>query len=291
MAKTRTDQAPLPLAEVIPRGSDSSFAVRSFQQRGWSMRLHNHAEHELTLIVAGEGRRFVGDSVEPFGPGELVLLGSGLPHCWHAERRRKAWCRSLVVQFRDDCLGPGFFDLPELRAVRRLLTRAQRGLVFAAGPASAATAAMADIPVARRPGALIDILLTLAQARTRPLATRQYVMPTRQGEVDRIDRVIRWLEGRYLEPLSLRQAAATIGLEPTSFCRFFRRHTGRSFLAYLHELRIGHACRLLMQTTDPITEVAMSSGFSNLAHFNRLMRRLRGMTPRQYRQAMRGGGA
>lgn len=283
------DQIRPPIAEHIQPGADCSFAVRKFAQNSWPMRLHMHAEHELTLIIAGAGRRFVGDSMENFAAGELVLLGSGLPHCWQAPRVKARGCRSLVVQFRDDCFGAGFFDLPELRAVRRLLDRAGRGLVFAAGPLPQRMAALGEAPLPRRPTALVDLLLDLAAAKARPLSSARYVQPTRQDDVDRIDRVSRWLEQRYLQPVTLEEAAATVGLHPSSFCRFFRRHTGRSFLAYLHELRVGHACRLLMETSDPITSIALAAGFHNLAHFNRLFRRLRGTTPVKYRRSARGG--
>ncbi|MCC6579334.1 MAG: helix-turn-helix domain-containing protein [Phycisphaeraceae bacterium] len=279
-----------PMVELIKPGVDCSFAVRRFEETGWPMRWHAHPEHELTLIVGGDGRRFVGDSIEPFAPGELVLLASNLPHCWQAPRKRKKWCQSVVAQFRDDCFGAGYFDLPEHKPIRRLLARAERGLLFPAGEVTSAMANMEHLPPQRRPAALTDLLLTLAAESSRPLASDGYTQPSRQRDVLRIDRVSRWLTAHYLEPISLNEAANVAHLNPASFCRFFRRHTGRGFLAYLHELRIGHACRLLMETEQPVIDAAMASGFHNLAHFNRLFRRLRGMTPRAFRRWHRTPG-
>jgi AraC-like DNA-binding protein len=284
----------LPDLEHVPAGPGRSFATDRFDLVAFPYRWHFHAAYELTLITAGAGRRFVGDSIEWFGPGDLVLLGPHLPHTWHSEPCRGSRSRAVVIRFEADCLGAEFFDCGELRRIRGLLERSRRGLAFDATPARCAVAKVLTSGAAAPPFAqLITLLESLQLLATkgpgRTLASPSYVWSPRANDTRRIDRVCRHVMQHLAEPLALADVAAVAGLAPGSFSRFFRRMTGRTFVGWLHEMRIGHACRLLSTTDQPVVEIAFASGFGNLANFNRIFRRLRQCTPRQLRRRLDTG--
>lgn len=301
-----------PLLEHIVVSPQSSFTCRAFDLPAFPFNWHVHPEVELTLITEGRGRRFVGDHIGEFTPGDLVLLGSDLPHTWYSQPPRKprtsrtsrnpgGHARSLVVQFRPDFLGETFYEAPEMQTLRPLLRRAQRGLRFHGQPAARAArdlTAMDRLSGMTRLLALFQVLVALAATRhVRPLASRGF-RGARQGLRDadrrRIDTACELINRRFTEPIRQTDAADAIHMSPAAFSRFFRRSTGHSFAGYLHELRIGAACRLLIETDKPITDICFESGFENLSNFNRVFRRLKDCTPRAFRQAFAqtdGGGA
>jgi AraC-like DNA-binding protein len=277
-----------PIVEAMPPGSDLAFYFQEFDERGFHHAWHVHPEHEIACVLDGEGTRFVGDHVEPFEAGEVVLLAGQVPHMWQAHGRRAKRSASLVIQFSDDCLGSGFFDHAELRPVRLLLRRAEHGLRFTGAARTRALALMQQMsrqrPTARL-GAFLGLLDLLAASRSAVQLSRVPQTLTLRGhDQGRIDRVLRHLNQRYTQSIRQEEAARLAKLTPAAFSRFFRRMTGRHFVAYLHDLRIGHAARALLHSDAPVTQICLASGFDNLSHFNRLFRRLKGCTPTQYRR-------
>lgn len=234
---------------------------------------------------AGRGRRFVGDSIEPFEPGDLVLLGPHLPHTWHSVPARGARSGAVVVRFGPDLLGEGFLERAECGRLRRLMAAAGRGLVFsggAAGEVADRLTGLATAPALERLLALPALLDRLAErAKLRSLSSLEWDAAPPSRDARRIDRACRHIMQNFTEPLPLAAVAAVVKLSPAGFSRFFRRMTGRTFISWLTEVRIGHACRLLTQTDQPVLEIAIDSGFGNLSNFNRVFRRLRGCTPRE----------
>ncbi len=272
--------------EEIRPSEGSGFSAKRFVATGWSFVWHQHPEHELTLIESGRGTRFVGDSMEAFEPGEVVLLASNVPHTWQAERKRRPWCGSVVVQFRDDAAGPGFFDLPEMRPVRGLLGLAQRGLAFPSsvgGSVAGLLARMPEMSPHRRLVGLMEALSLLAELPWVALASDRPAAALRPQERARLDTACRYLHQHFAEPITLDDVAEAVHLTGPAFCRFFHRAMGRSFVGYVHELRVARACLLLQETDLAITEVCYRCGFGNLSNFNRVFRRLRGRTPREMR--------
>jgi AraC-like DNA-binding protein len=265
--------------ERISTSPAASFAVKRRRDPRFDFAWHFHPEVELTWIVRSRGRRFVGDSIEEYRDGDLVLLGPNLPHTWHSEPGRH---EAVVIQFAPDFLG----DLPELLGVRKLIDRASRGLAFG-GRSLRAVAKLfeetADVDGLPRLRALLGILERLAAARdVRPLSSRPFTEP-RKTDMERIDRVCRHLAERFAEDVSLAEAAGVAHLSVPAFCRFFKSRTGKTLVGYLTELRIGRACRLLMETERSVSDVAYASGFNNLSNFNRRFLALKGVPPREYR--------
>jgi len=268
--------------------------ARSFQLSEWRLKhfntpWHFHPEIELTLILEGHGRRFVGDSLEPFAPGDLVLLGPNLPHFWQSESSC-THSRSLVVQFKPDFLGTDFWTRPEMRRIGRLLARSQQGLSFndsaVLEPYRHAMAALSsDIGLKGLTG-LLHLLDQLARdQRVRPLASRAYPPATNHRAEQRLARIYDYAGRHFARTITLPELAREVAMTPAAFSRFFKRVSKRSPSDFLNDLRIEHACRLLRESDRTVTDIAAAAGFPTLTNFNRRFRERNGTTPREYRQS------
>lgn len=280
--------------ERVSPGAAASFICRRRIDPRFGFLWHVHPEIELTLIVRSRGRRFVGDSIEPYEEGDLVLVGSNLPHTWDSDPRRRGPHEAVFCQFSESFLGPDFLRAPELAPVRRLLDRAARGLRFTGRAQKAAARRMEGMDRLQglaRLAALLDVLDLLARSRdVRPLSSTGFVPSLRRGDEGRIDRICRFLTERCTERITLADAAAAAHLSIPAFSRFFRRKTGRTLVAYLTELRTGLACRDLIETDRLISDIAFDSGFNNLSNFNRKFLQVKRISPREYRRQFRSRG-
>lgn len=273
------------LYEKIPLVPGESLACREFRTPTFTMPWHFHPECELTLILRGRGTRFVGDSIERFTDGDLVLLGRNLPHYWwkDADDRREAG--SVVLQF-DETFSP--LDLPEASRIRALLTTARRGVVFRDGVCREITPKLARLPSLsgwQRLCGVFEILGLMAAARpARLLASAGFAPDLDERDGLRLTEVCRYVNASFAEDISQPHAAGLAGLSPAAFSRYFRKRMGRTFEGYVNEVRIGHASRRLMDSDRTVAEIAFACGFNNLSNFNRHFLRLKGTTPKEYRR-------
>ena len=282
-----------PKYERIEPGEGRALHVLSIRQRAFDTEWHFHPEWELTLILEGDGKRFVADSIEPFKAGDFVLLGPGLPHFWHSQRGPSAGeARAVVVQFPEAFPGEDMLELPEMRSLRTLLARAKRGLVFEGTHARRAAEALERLPGLTGYASvlcLLQVLGELAGTRARRLAGEGYVVDASAEGTSRMGRAYAHLMAEFRNPgLSLGEVAAAAAMSPAAFSRFFKRISGRGLWDFLTELRIDHAAALLRETSDGITQIAMESGFGALSSFNRHFQKRHGCAPRAYRQGGRG---
>lgn len=274
--------------ELITTPPDQSFKCFGRTTRAFEFQWHHHVEYELTLILSGRGLRFAGDSVVDYSAPDLVLLGPNLPHTWrtHASSLKN---RALVLQFRKDFLGADFFARPELLEAARLLDNAGRGLAFPKAVCEAVQphleALLATSSGLVKLGELLFCLELMASAKSGvSLASPAYRSKQRAADDERISRACDFMEKHLSEPLALDQVARHVHMSPASFSRFFKRTTGMPCMRYLHQLRIGDACRLLMESDLRIVDICQEVGFRNLSNFNRRFLEIRGLSPRAFRQ-------
>lgn len=275
--------------EKVSLRPGESFACKEFRTARFYSPFHFHPECELTLIEASHGLRYVGDSIEDFAAGDLVLLGPDLPHYWSNPPAWGGEARSIVIQFLADLLGPGWLAAPELTAVRRLMQRARRGVRFSGRPAAVAAERMrrmstlAPLP---RLLLLLETLHGLARAPgTRLLASAGYAPGFKREDQGRLARVLDYVETSAAEGVEQREAARRAGLSPAAFSRYFRRKLGHTFEAFVNEVRIGRICRALVDAPEQsVAEIAYAAGYNNLANFNRQFRRRTGLAPVEYRR-------
>lgn len=281
------------LFEKIPASPTQSFRVEERRISRFDSPWHFHPEIELTCILESRGRRFVGDSAERFAEGDLVLLGPNLPHFWHNEDSQlpKTKAHSIVVQFDLNFLGPAVWEKPEFAAIRRLLTRANRGLHFPGASSRLVVGRLRLLTKASGLHALTEllhILHLLAEARGgRSLATAAYEPSLNRQAEARLARVYAYLMENFRRPLTLAQIARIACMTPEAFSRYFKRVTGRNVSVFLTELRIDYAARLLRESNHSISDTSGEAGFVTLSSFNRHFRERMNCTPRHYRQVYR----
>lgn len=244
---------------------------------------HYHRECELTLIVRGHGTRFVGNSVEDFRAGDLVLIGPGLPHTY-ASAPGSTRNEAIVCHFAPDFLGRRWLDCPEFSAIAGLLDRSHAGIHFPTAACAEPLDSLGRLEPADQTIALLAILTRLARVDpVRSLVSAGYVPSLGQGTRDRVDHLVRFILDNLDRPLTLPELARVASMTPSSVSRFFRRTTGLSITEYIIRVRISHACRQLLDDDAGISEIAAACGFQNLSNFNRQFRRIKGVTPRQFR--------
>ena len=258
--------------------------------------LHRHGHFELTWIQRGQGLRWVGDSVEPFFDGDLVLVGSETPHLWASRGvPPRQGCAATVLQFPPDWLQRS--GLPELRAVAPLLTQAAPGVEVQGSTRTEVQgllARLAGSTAPRRVAVLIEVLdcLQCGIADLRALSAPLHATHTRVlragASPQRVDRVLNWIEAHLADELSVDDAAAVAHVSPAAFGRFFRREVGKSFTAYVNDARCGWAALRLMQGPEPIAHIAQACGFPTLSNFGEQFRRRHGMSPRDFRAGCMG---
>ncbi|SKB04183.1 AraC-type DNA-binding protein [Prosthecobacter debontii] len=275
--------------ERIDMPEDSSFAWKEISGRHFMAPFHHHPEIELTLITAGYGQRFVGNTVEPFQAGDVVLLGPHLPHAWFSDSRcRKS--EAIVVQFHPETLGGGVLKAPELEAVRQLLKEAVQGIIVQralAGEMLRRLGELSGLSPVQRLTLLLDVLEQVARAPESTARRLKAAMPEETVSLvdrKRLDEVLRYIHAHHQQAVTLTDVAKVAGLGPESFSRFFRRLTGRTFIETLIQIRLASAQALLRESTDTIAAVAYACGFEDLSNFNRQFRRAYGITPSEARR-------
>ena len=279
--------------EKIVPGAGNSFAILDKRAAAFDGRFHFHPEVEITLIESSAGRRVVGDSIEPFAPGDLVLIGENLPHQYVSDpSARDVPAVAKVIQFRTDFLGgDAWLALPEFKRIAAMLQRATRGLRFGAQTTSGATQLISQLFAAsdvKRLALLLELLDALARdSSAAPIASAGYLSKINTREGDAIDSALEYLNTNYTEPITLEDLSRHLHVSPATCNRLLQKSIGRSFKTALIEIRVSHACRLLLETDQPILDIAYASGFANLSNFNRRFKELKGRSPREYRNLMR----
>ena len=279
------------LFEKILLNEQSSILVRRFQLPYFDSPWHYHPEYELTYIPESYGRRFVGDHVESFRVGDLVLLGPDLPHFWRnddefyqADSTLRA--SSIVVQF------PASFDerivsvIPEAAAIHQLLQRARYGLHFSMACSKLVAEPMKQLTEQAGLVQVLGLLAILNQLATDTnatlLASDGYQLATGAAETERMKRVLEFMLANFRDEIRIDQIASVAGMAPAAFCRYFKHRTRKTFIDYLNELRIGHARKLLATVDLSAGQVGMECGFNSNSHFHRLFKLHTGITPFQY---------
>lgn len=277
--------------EKIQLRSGNSFAVIEHDLPAFDTTWHFHPEIELTLITRSSGRRIVGNSLESFTAGDLVLLGPNLPHFWQNDGPpRVGRSGAIVIQFNRDTWSRQFWTTAELTAIDRLLQRSARGLVFSGPSARSAATRIRNLPPLRGLPAFLELLAILdllSRGRSRPLCPDHYDPQLDRRAEARLGRAIAFLSVHYREPVTLPEVARCGAMAPAAFSRYFKRVTGTNVMAFLNDLRVERACRQLRETSSGIGTIAFESGFTTLSSFNRRFRERMQCSPRNYRQMLK----
>ncbi len=253
---------------------------------------HYHPELEITYVQKGRGIRMVGDNVSYFQEGDFVFLGSNLPHTWISDddfNEQEDQMEVIVLQFPPQLFSDTWLSFAEMGEFRRLFQLSRRGISFTGEEGRLAAAQLVQITTMEgfeRYNAILALLHRLGGAKHMELLSSQsYVPPLNDATELRLLKVCQYIHDRYTEVIRLEEVARLANMNPSAFCRFFRRSTGQSFMEYVTDLRIGKAANLLMgQNQMSISEIAYRSGFSSQTLFNRSFLKKKQMTPSQFRK-------
>ena len=253
---------------------------------------HFHLEFELVYVIRSFGKRFVADHIEDFNDGDLILLGSNLPHFWKNDEAffnndPRYQVNAIVIHFPKDFFKHQLESYSEFYQIKELLVRAARGISFqkqVADSLSSELKRLLKLKGLDRTLHFLKVLNKLAQTKQyKLLASETYRPDLHDWSSNRLDKVMHIINSNYRQTIKLETVANLIGMNPTAFCRYFKEKTGKSFIEFVNEMRIGYACKLLLEEKQSVSQICFESGFNNLSNFNRCFKKIRSFSPVQYR--------
>jgi len=283
-----------PILETISTNFESTLIIKTINKVRFGARWHYHPEYEIVYIIEGSGTRFVGDHIDFFTPGDLIFLGPHIPHCWASHEANHKYQQAnevsyIVIQFGSECMGQAFMNLPDMQKAKQFLQSSRRGYQIMGESYDIIKKCVLQIANAQGIERLILLLQIIASLSTNteqiPLASEHYHIPLNNHQSDRISMICDYLMAHIHEPITQPQIANLAGMTPTSFSRFFKQITGKTFTNFFAALRINEVCKQLREQPDrAITDIAFACGFDSLTTFNRQFQSIKKIAPRKYRQ-------
>ncbi len=252
---------------------------------------HYHPEYEIVLILESTGKKFIGSSITDYGPGDLCMIGSYLPHYYRNDdefydKNSGLKARSLVIHFLEDFLGEKFLEIPESQAIKALLERSKRGLTFGEKTVKKVESKFKNLPNLTGMSRLLEmisILTILSESEDKQDLTTNPISLRNEVDSARMNKVFEHVMQKYQEEIQLSDVAELANMSESAFSRYFKKRTRRTFSQFLAEIRIEHACKLLMADKMSVAEISFESGFNNLSNFNRQFKAIKKITPLTYR--------
>lgn len=253
------------------------------QDAGW----HYHEEFEIVYISNGVGRRKVGLHLSNYNDGELILIGSNVPHHGftnHFDDQRY----EVVVHFKANMQGTAFEETKEFSKIKQLLDLASNGIVFNnefKHRIGKRLLHLMDESNFNKIFSLTEVLNEMAITEDKAVLNAQgdsFLLNPRES--DRINKVFNYIEKNYSEPISLEEVSQIVFMSPSSFSRFFKKTTSKTFVSYLNEYRINNAIKLLLQTDKDVQTIGYECGFTNIPNFFRQFKKQTTYSPNEYRK-------
>ncbi|WP_373056525.1 AraC family transcriptional regulator [Zunongwangia sp. H14] len=278
--------------EITQLSPEDSFLVFDRVKDDFDFPIHFHPEYELNFIANGKGvRRIVGDSMEEIDNIELVLVGPNLQHGWELHNCKNKDIHEVTIHFHNDLFDPKLLSRRIMKPIKDMFDRSAHGILFSAKiseeikPKILRLSKIDSIDYFLE---LISVLHDLANSRKQRLLST-YVSQNKDFEnSDKIKTIYEYVQENYQNKISLNEMAALINMSPVSFNRFIKKRTGKTFIEYVNDTRIGYAARWLIEKDLSIAEVAFKCGFNNIANFNRVFKKTKNCTPSQYREEFSG---
>ena len=258
--------------------------VNPYMHNPW----HYHPESELTFIEEGRGVLFVGDNVTTYCKNDLILIGSNLPHEYRSSIKEAPdyLSKSISLHFKNDFPGQDFYKIPEAKIIFQILEQSKTGIKFN-DPVVQKKVIEKIAKIFRTNGIervsiLFSILEIMAFSSNQEyLSSQSFVDSINEGQDQKMNKIYKYIMANFKEQISIDDLASEVNMTKTSFCRFFKKRTKKSFVQYVNEIRIGYACKLLYTESYNISEIAYESGFENISNFNKQFLKVKKRTPSQ----------
>ncbi|WP_424494237.1 AraC family transcriptional regulator [Salinimicrobium sp. GXAS 041] len=278
--------------EITPLAPEDSFLVFDRIKDDFDFPIHFHPEYELNFIINGKGvRRIMGDSLEEIGEIELVLVGPNLQHGWELHNCKSKNIHEITIQFHNDLFDTKLLSRRIMKPIKDMFERSAHGILFSEKIAEEIKPKL--LKLSRIDSIdyfleLICILQDLATSRNQRMLS-SYTSNNKNFEnSEKIKVIYEYIQANYQNKISLADISKLVNMSPVSFNRFIKKRTGKTFIEYVNDTRIGYAAQWLIEKDLSIAEVAFKSGFNNIANFNRVFKKSKNCTPSQYREEFSG---
>ena len=282
------------LREITPLTQSDCFTLFSRVKSEFDFPLHYHEEFELNFIQnAKNARRVIGDHIEDIDELELVLVGSNLQHAWFTHHCKSNEIREITIQFHKDLFDEKLLRRNQLSFIRTMLEKSLRGILFSKETTQQLAPRIMELN--QKQGfdsvlELMSILHDLSISRNMRILSDASFNNTEQFTYNsrRIEKTLEYMNHNFDKPITLNEVARLANMSDAAFSRFFKQRTGNTFIDSLTEIRLGHASRMLIDTTQSIAEVAYHCGFNNISNFNRIFKKKKSCTPKDFRESFSG---
>ncbi|MDQ6902077.1 MAG: AraC family transcriptional regulator [Bacteroidota bacterium] len=282
-----------PILESLPKDADESFVVKFFEYKYYPTPWHFHPEYEIVLVTESTGKRFIGDNISNFNPGNLALIGPNLPHLYRNDARyyrqaSKLKATSIVVHFLESSFGNNFLSLPETKKINKLLEKSAKGLNITGRTNKIVGDQLFELIRLKgfaRYLKLLEILQVLSESKEYQFISGGAIIGSNEKESERMDNVLKFVMKNFGNDITLLDAAKVANMAENSFSRFFKQRTRKTFISYLNELRLNHAAKLLVENNKTIIDVCYECGFNNLSNFHRYFKKMHHVSPLNYRKS------
>lgn len=287
-----------PQLHKLPLLSDTSFLYNNWRCDYFDKPWHFHEEYELVMIEKSKGLKFIGDKVDEFEEGELMLIAPRIPHFFrnnveYYKKNGKQEASSIFIHFTENFLGKNFFALPEMKHVKKLLDNSQYALEIQGSVKPYVIDKLHNMYSENGPQrllSLLDILVNIAESNdVNPVLSAKFEDASAHDhynsrDTSRINIILDYITSNFNREIYVHEIATLLHMSNASFSRYFKHHTRKTFSDYVTEIRISHACKLLMQDDQSISQISFDSGFENLSNFYKHFRRITGIIPKEYRK-------
>lgn len=279
----------LPNLEKVEVNINHSFHINHMKVDSFPSMRHFHPEVEILLVLQGTGTRYVGDSVESFVPGDLVMIGPDVSHEWCSDKcSGSGTSEAIYILFNTSMLGADFWNLPESKIILKIIQQSRRGIKLTGKTRDEVEHLMRRIEASygfSRIILLMSILEMIAfNGEYQYLASPVVLNPLNDRDTERLNKVYKYVLDNIQHEISLSKAASAANLSTAAFCRYFRKRTNKTFVQFLNEIRVGQACRLLVNENNSVSDICYTCGYNNNSYFIRQFRKITGFTPLNYRR-------
>lgn len=270
------------------------FVIRHLHEKHFDPLWHAHSEYQLFVVLQGTGTRFVGDSIKAFREDELIFAGPHLPHLWRSDdiyfdKASTLTTGGIVIYFNESFLGDHIMEKEEMTGLKKLFIKSMRGLEYYGHKKTLAIQMIKELTQMQGMHSVIHllrILETLANTKEyHYISSKAYSDGFDQQETDRLNRVYDYVINNFRQKILLQQLAELLHMTPTSFSRYFTMKNNKPLSKFVSEIRIKHACKLLMETEDTIEQICYECGFNTLSNFNKQFKKVMLQKPSEYKKA------
>lgn len=274
----------------------ASFTAIELIEPHFDSNWHFHPHYQVFTVLEGSGTRFIGDDIRHFEAGDTVFLGPNIPHLWRSDRayfegNADLKTHGIVVYFTEDFLGEHFFQKPEMHTLRQLLEKGRRGLDITGNAREYVKKSLQELVVSDGFGSVLQMLTMLhhisLSSEVSYITSVGYVNTHKVSETERMQKVHEYVMKHFKEEIRLNEVAALTNMTEAAFCRYFKSRTNKTFSDFVSEIRVGYACKLLVEEKYSVTQICYESGFNTVSNFNRQFKNLTNKSPLQYQKEYR----